>query len=274
MGRLCAAMTPGIIIEIGGAAVLVRCDDRVFLAAIEDRYVNFLTAAPSVKPIEMELAVAPDGVSAIGLGSVRVSCTEGGWSFERADFRAGWSPNDGRVWVRQLDPSLHSFDSVLRILHSFLVVSRGGFLLHAASGIRNGSAFLFSGVSGAGKTTISRLAPPDAILLTDEISYIVPMEGGYRAFGTPFAGDLGTPGDNASAHLKVAYLLAQGPDNRSDPVSYKEAAASLLRNVLFFAADDPGLVRLVFDTACQFAASVPVRRLTFVPTPRIWEMIV
>ncbi|MGD0497258.1 MAG: hypothetical protein ABSC23_02375 [Bryobacteraceae bacterium] len=265
-------MTPAIMIEIGGAAVLVRCDDRVFLAGIGDRYANFLTATPSVEPVEMNLAVGPDGIPAVG--SVRVTCTEGRWLFERADFRAEWSPGAGRAWIRQSEPSLHSFDSVLRILHSLLVVSRGGFLLHAASAIRHGSAFLFSGVSGAGKTTISRLAPPDAILLTDEISYIVPMEGGgYRAFGTPFAGDLGTPGDNVSAPLKAAYLLAQGTDNRSDPVLYREAAAGLLRNTLFFATE-PGLVRLVFDTACRFAASVPVRRLTFAPTPRIWEMIV
>ena len=61
---------------------------------------------------------------------------------------------------------------MLRIVHTLVLARQGGFLLHSASAIRNGKAFLFAGVSEAGKTTISRLAPPDATLLTDEISYV------------------------------------------------------------------------------------------------------
>jgi hypothetical protein len=66
----------------------------------------------------------------------------------------------------------YSIDGVLRILHSLILARQGGFLVHAASVVRNGRAFVFAGISGTGKTTISRLAPPDVTLLTDEISYI------------------------------------------------------------------------------------------------------
>jgi len=52
--------------------------------------------------------------------------------------------------------------------------------------ISDGQAFLFSGVSGAGKTTMTRLAPPDVTLLTDEISYLRPNAGGYAAFRHAF----------------------------------------------------------------------------------------
>jgi hypothetical protein len=38
---------------------------------------------------------------------------------------------------------------VLRIVHSLIQAQAGGFLLHSASAIRNGKAFLFSGISGA-----------------------------------------------------------------------------------------------------------------------------
>ena len=51
------------------------------------------------------------------------------------------------------------------MLHSLILARDGGFLVHAASAVRNGRAFLFAGVSGAGKTTIWRLAPPDVALL-------------------------------------------------------------------------------------------------------------
>ena len=113
---------------------------------------------------------------------------------------------------------------MLRIVHSIVLAPQGGLLLHSASAIRNGKAFLFAGVSGAGKTTISRLAPPDATLLTDEISYVRKFDAGYTAFGTPFTGELAKLGENVSAPIAALYLLAQGPENRIDPVAPAEAA--------------------------------------------------
>ena len=51
-----------------------------------------------------------------------------------------------------------------------------------------------------------------------------------------------------------------------------EAVQRLLRNILFF-ADDPALVKLVFQSACEFASLVPIHRLVFVPDQRVWEII-
>lgn len=89
----------------------------------------------------------------------------------RGDFQAEWDTASRRGWVRQT-ANPYGIDAVLRILHSLILAPQGGFLVHAASAVRHGRAFLFAGVSGAGKTTISRLAPPDVKLLTDEISYV------------------------------------------------------------------------------------------------------
>ena len=68
------------------------------------------------------------------------------------------------------------------------------------------------------------------------------------------------------------YLLAQGPENRIEPVAAAEAGRALLANMLFF-AKDPGSVHWAFQAACDFVDRVPVRRLTFVPDTRVWEMI-
>ena len=91
----------------------------------------------------------------------------------------------GRGEIRQ-SANPYSIDAALRILHSLILARQGGLLVHAASAVRNGRAFLFAGVSGAGKTTISRLAPADVTLLTDEISYLRRNGQGYVAYGTPF----------------------------------------------------------------------------------------
>jgi hypothetical protein len=127
-------------------------------------------------------------------------------------------------------------------------------------------------VSTAGKSTISSLAPPDVAILSDEISYVRPLGEGYQALGTPFAGSLGIPGDNISAPLEAVYLLAKGPENKIDPVARRDAIAAIMRNMLFFTKDRQ-LTEVLFETACRLVARVPVYRLHFVPTPKVWEMI-
>jgi hypothetical protein len=67
-------------------------------------------------------------------------------------------------------------------------------------------------------------------------------------------------------------LLEKGPQNRIEPIGPTEAIQRLLRNILFF-ADDPELVELVFQSACEFASLVPIRRLQFVPDRRVWDII-
>ena len=103
---------------------------------------------------------------------------------------------------------------MLRIVHTLLLARNGGFLVHASSAIRNGRAFLFSGVSGAGKTTMARLAPPDASLLTDEISYVTRQDGGYFAVGTPFFGELARVGENLRAPIELCTCLPKAPRTR------------------------------------------------------------
>jgi hypothetical protein len=196
---------------------------------------------------------------------------DGLWHLRRGDFRASWDPHAGRGHIRQ-SANPYSTDSVLRIVHTLILATEGGFLLHAASVIREGRAFLFSGVSGAGKTTISRLAPPDVILLTDEVSYVRREATDYHACGTPFAGELARVGTNCSAPIATLFLLEKGGENKIEAVSAAEAARGLLRNMLFF-AEDAEMVEMIFRSACEFVDRVPVQRLTFVPDARVWDLI-
>jgi hypothetical protein len=196
-----------VCIEIGGMPIVVHTDNAAFAHLLEDHYGSFvLGARPAadassdalaaghkgrpygprgttssfetpfsnfefpVSSFQLEVELVPPGIVS-DAEDVRVRREGRHWVMERGDFRAEWDIEHRRGWVRQ-SPNPYSIDSVLRILHSLILARNGGFLVHAASAIRNGRAFLFAGVSGAGKTTISRLAPPDVALLTDEISYV------------------------------------------------------------------------------------------------------
>jgi hypothetical protein len=259
-----------VVIEIGGFPIRLSTDDPSFLEMLEERYAGFITHGGGGQ-IDFDVMLAPPG-SMIGHGEVRVELESGRWSMGRGDFEADWNPRAARGVIRQ-SANPYSLNSVLRIVHTLLLAERGGFLLHASSAIRNGRAFLFAGVSGAGKTTMARLAPPDVTLLTDEISYVSRQEGGYHAYGTPFAGDLGRLGENMSAPIECLYLLSKGSENKIEPIGAADAVRGLLENILFFARD-PKFVKLVFDAAFDFVSRVPVRRLTFVPDCRVWELIV
>jgi hypothetical protein len=229
-----------------------------FCELLEGRYAGFLN--PDADPTcQFEIQLDAKGLQ----GTL--------WSFQRGDFHATWDARARRGHIRQC-PNPYSIDTVLRITHSLVLAEEGGFLVHAASAIRNKRAYLFAGVSGAGKTTMARLAPPDATVLTDEISYVRRIGNRYKAYGTPFAGELARVGANTSAPLETLYLLVQGPENRITPVPKIDAARALMRHVLFF-AEEKEMVARVFDSVLEFVSHIDVAQLVFTPDARAWEMI-
>jgi hypothetical protein len=259
-----------IAVEIGGMPILFRTRDSSFRELLASRYTGFMSSLPNPK-FEFEVELVAPSAEMESEDDAQVEMQDGLWHLRRGDFRAQWDPRAGRGHIRQ-SANPYSIDSVLRIVHTLILAREGGFLLHAASAIRDDRAFLFSGISGAGKTTISRLAPSDVILLTDEVSYVRREATGYHACGTPFAGELARVGANCSAPVATLFLLEKGSENKIEVVSSAEAVRCLLRNILFF-AEDAELVGMIFRSACDFVDRVPVRRLTFVPDARVWDII-
>jgi len=261
-------------VVIGGTGIRISTTDAAFEQILRAQYAGFLDTGPSPS-IELTVDLAsprpadPDA-------DIEVRRQGDRWLIDRGDFHASYNSVTQSATVAQ-SACRHGLDSVIRIIHSLQLAERSGFLLHAASVIRADRAFLFAGPSGAGKTTISRLAPADAHLLTDEISYVRKDSGAsagqdWTAFGTPFAGDLARPGENRHARVEALFLLRHGAGNRIEPVKAASAVHSILRNVLFF-AKDPVLVRRLFDSVCEFVDSVPVFELSFQPDARVWSLI-
>jgi hypothetical protein len=273
-----------ICVDIGDTPILLRTSDPRFRELIAERYIGFVSdLGPAESTFDIDLLPQPhfplEGDESVELEPnendddvpLIVKHEHGQWRLHRGDFHAQWdsATREGRIVQA---PTPYAIDTVLRIVHSLIQADRGGFLLHGASAIRNGKAFLFSGISGAGKTTISRLAPPDTTVLTDEISYVRFHGSSYRACGTPFAGELARVGENAQAPIEHLFFLAKGPENRIESMRPSDALRMLLRNILFF-ADDSTLVESVFRSACQFLERVPVSRLTFYPDVHVWDLI-
>jgi hypothetical protein len=258
-----------VVVDIGGLPIRFRSGNAAFLRKIRRRYEGYVNPT-SEAAFDFEIELAQSGTES-GDEDVQVRWDSNRWLMTRGDFRAEWNPATSSGRIRQT-ANPYSLDSVLRIVHTLLLARTGGFLLHASSAVRNGRAFLFSGVSGAGKTTIARLAPRDVVLLTDEISYVTWQDGRYFAVGTPFFGELARVGENLRGPIDTLYLLAKGLENKIEPLGAAAAVRGVLANILFFARD-PEFVKLVFDAALDLVSRVPVCRLTFVPDARVWELI-
>jgi hypothetical protein len=262
-------MVNSVVIDVGEMPVRVNATDAVFTELLQRRYAGFVNPA-ATPAFEFDVSIVSPHVPGADK-DVSVHAEAGRWLLERGDFRAEWDERARRGWITQtVNP--YSIDSVLRIVHSLLLSRQGGFLLHAASAVRDGHAFVFTGPSGAGKTTMARLAPPDVRLLTDEISYVRQVGQEYIAFGTPFAGELGTPGEKISAPVSAVYRLDQAADNKIERLGASDAVRTLMRNILFF-AEDTELTSRLLETACQLAHTVPVYRLAFAPDTRVWDLI-
>jgi hypothetical protein len=264
-GAACHALT----VEIGGLPIRLRAPDPAFRALLAGRYSSFLRPESRAE-MEFDLHFAPPGPLGVN-EKLEVRYERGRWELTRGEFRAAFDLHTRRGRLAFV-PNPYSVDTVLRIVHSLLLAPEGGLLLHASGGIRDGRGMLFSGVSGAGKTTIARLAPPDVQLLTDEISYLRREAEGFRVYGTPFSGELGIQGEDVSAPLAAIHLIEHGSANRLERVPEAEAVRRLMRNTLFF-AQEKHLVAEVFSTVCELARRVPVYRLEFLPDARVWEVL-
>lgn len=258
-----------VTVEIGGLPVRVRTRDADFRSMLKQRYAGFLVVeAQMTVEFDVDL-VAPRQMSSDD--DVCVGRDAGRWKISRGDFSAEYDPTSRRG---RLCCSANPFamDSLLRIVHTLWLAGEGGFLVHAASAIRNGRGLLFAGMSGAGKTTMCRLAPREVTLLSDEVSCVRRVGDGYRLFGTPFCGELARSGENASALLTGVFLLAHAQENRLVQLPAADAGRALLQNILFF-AEDAGLIEKIFHSACELVSRVPVFRLEFAPSPQVWEML-
>jgi hypothetical protein len=165
----------------------------------------------------------------------------------------------------------YALDSLLRILLTVVLLPRRGFLLHAASIVRDGRAFVFVGRSGAGKSTVASLSPAGSVL-TDEISLLRFSGGCWQAYGTPFWGEFRAAGQNRHFPIAGIYSLAQAAEDRLEPLSAKEILRALLPCVLFFTAEKRAHEALL-AMLLGLIGQIPCHRLHFRRSADFWRLI-
>jgi len=165
----------------------------------------------------------------------------------------------------------YALDSLLRILLSWVLLRHTGFLLHAATVVRNGRAYVFTGSSGAGKSTVASLSPPGSVL-TDEISLLRRENGEWRAYGTPFWGEFRAAGSNSSAPVAGIFGLRQAGENRVEALGPVGLLRNILPNVLFFSGEAAANQRLL-EILGQAVKEISGYHLAFRKDKTFWEAL-
>jgi hypothetical protein len=182
--------------------------------------------------------------------SVRISRAEGGWLLEtKANELEDGSPS----WTSWVAQGAHSVELCvdmgrdddgasaypgldryphLRHVAAWRLAESGGLWIHASVGIRNGIAYVFTGRSGRGKSTLSRLlhAAHAFEIACDEKNVLREHGDEFWAFGTPWTSSARLCA-NVAAPLGGLFFLGHAKENAIAPCSAGAALKILLPQI-------------------------------------------
>ena len=164
------------------------------------------------------------------------------------------------------DPFEYPLDGL--ILY-YLTAIYGDILIHASGINYNGHGYLFSGVSGKGKSTMAKLWDDyGAIVVHDDRLIIRKTGSGYRMFNTPVYNNekpLESP-------LSKIFIIEHGPENKRVPVSDAIAVSLIMANCIQHNWGHNIIDRLL-GSISDMCAIIPVEKLSFKPDRSIIDHI-
>lgn len=220
--------------------------------------------------------------------AVAVHISEGGSSFDGSFQVQTATTADGRLTFKRTDYQItadpHFKEASLIVkdsfalkhammhLYSLYIVHLGwGLLIHSSCVIDEGRAFLFSGHSGAGKSTAARLSAPRQ-LLSDEASIVRITPSGVSVFDSPFRSELFSERIPGSHPLAGVYLLNQSEEISTRPVAGHHAFTRVLDKVFYWPYDSLETLKIM-KLGKLLAEQVSFHDLYFQKNNRFWEKI-
>lgn len=144
-----------------------------------------------------------------------------------------------------------------------------GFYLHSSAIVFEGKAYLFSGPSGIGKSTHTRLWKstfgPEAHVINDDKPALRRIDGKWYAYGTPWCGKDGI-NINEKAPLAGVCFLKKAPENKIRRLSSFEAMQRILGQTIYKFNSEEQLDKLLASLE-GFLKEIPVYELENVPEP-------
>lgn len=163
-------------------------------------------------------------------------------------------------------------ENFLRAMTAEFIQARGGMLLHGATVVRGGRAYVFFGPSGSGKTTVTHLSPGD-LVLSDDLTLLVPAGSGFEAAGIPFGmAHHHVPDTNETFPIAGLHRLVQSAEVRRERVTGAAAMAEVVASLPFVLEGDSD-PRPAMENVARLLAGAPIWRLHFRKDNAFWDVI-
>jgi hypothetical protein len=161
--------------------------------------------------------------------------------------------------------------ALMNLYSSFIVHHNWGILLHSSCVLERSIAHIFSGQSGAGKSTAAKLSYPRE-LLSDEATIIKITTEDVVIFDSPFRSELKGNCLSGPYNLGSIQLLHQSLINERTNLSKSTGLLHLMDKV-FYWTDSPEETQRIFHLLTTLVNQVPVYDLHFQKNNTFWEMI-
>jgi hypothetical protein len=173
-----------------------------------------------------------------------------------------WIENAGN----ETDPLEYPLDGL--ILY-YLTAINADIMIHASGVYYGGNGYLFSGVSGKGKTTMSRIWDNvGAEIIHDDRLIIRNTDGMYHMFNTPVHKNDGP----RESPIDKIFIIEHGAENEMNPVKEASAVSYVVSNSIQHNYS-PDMIARFLGSVSMMCSKVPVAVLTFKPDRSIIEYI-
>ena len=170
-----------------------------------------------------------------------------------------------------------ALENCLRWVIADLALARGGFVLHAAGLVRNGSGYVFFGPSGAGKSTLAGMSAgmeAGCGILSDDLVLIRRKEDIFEVSSTPFAGTLPQSDKRPGVYPLIGlYRLKQAPHHALRPIEPPAVAVATVLACCPFVADPSARRNRLLPLVESCCKAVPVRELSFLKDHGFWDIL-
>ena len=175
----------------------------------------------------------------------------------------------GKVWFSGREFLV----SYLRTVVTVLIVNCDGLALHSSCILRNDKTYIFTGYSGAGKSTVIKLTE-DPVIYSDEVTLLKKDENGiFSVHHSPFRSEFHTEYLPPTSDIAGIFFIRQDSQVFLEKMPVKQALFEILPMVFFPINKTQQFENKIFGHCADLLKQVPVFNLHFRKDDTFWECI-
>ena len=254
------------VLQIAGTRLAIRCNHIPFNQWLLEKYGSYVSQGDSHLSFNIQLDHSP-----------RTESDERFLTITKVELHQ--ERNNIELHFASMHPTPY-FGVILQICLRCAIAFKQppDLLLHTSGVVKDDRAYLFTGDSGAGKSTVCKLlrSEPSFTILHDETVAVTRMEQGFGAWSTPLRGEVEAR-SNVGAPLKAIFFLNQDDSNFTVSLSRRKAAELLCYSLIPpLIVDNGNLVTEQAPSLKQLlvlAEVVPCYELHFREERNFWDCI-